>query len=309
MTTRAHLIAVDWGTTSCRASLLDTRGNAIARLGDAPGILAVQDRGFADALAALVGPWRAARGAVPILLSGMIGSRQGWKETLYVPSPAGLSEIAGGLLSLQTAELGEVHIVPGLDTANAGVPDVMRGEETQVFGSGVVDGLCVLPGTHSKWVVVECGRIVRFATYMTGEVYAALRGHTILGRLMSDSAPASSRDISDTFLSGVKSGAKAGGPGALLHRIFSVRTLGLFDRVPSDALADHLSGLLIGAEIADAAHGTKRLISVIANEDLGRRYVAAAQALDLMAHAAPPTCAERGAFAIAKAAGIVAASA
>ncbi len=328
MTSRARLIAVDWGTTSCRASLLDARGNAIARASDGPGILAVPDRRFGEALAKLVAPWRRTHGDVPIVLSGMIGSRQGWKETMYVPCPAGLPEIAAALLTISTSDLGsdlgadlgsslgsslgpslgpslgDVRIVPGLDTSNAGVPDVMRGEETQILGAGVVDGVCVLPGTHSKWAHVEGGRITRFATYMTGEIYAALRGHTILGRLMTD-AQHSDGEMTPAFIAGVKSGAAAGGPGALLHRVFSARTLGLFDRLPADALADHLSGLLIGAEIADAAHGGRRLITVIANEELTRRYVAAAQALELSAHGALSTCAERGAFAIAKAAGLV----
>ncbi len=319
MSTAAHLIAVDWGTTSCRASLLDARGGAMARLGDAPGILSVPDRKFAETLAALVSPWRKAHGRVPILLSGMIGSRQGWTETMYVPCPAGVPEIAASLLTVAPhgldTDLGDIRIVPGLDTSNAGVPDVMRGEETQIFGAGVVDGLCVLPGTHSKWATVSRGRIEQFATYMTGEVFAALRDHTILGRLMLQTDKASTTDVSPTFLDAVKTGAAAGGPGTLLHRIFSTRTLGLFNRMPPDALADHLSGLLIGAEIADAAHGSsglggrmsgsKRLITVIANEALTKRYVAAAQILGLLAHGAPATCAERGAFAIAKAAGVV----
>jgi 2-dehydro-3-deoxygalactonokinase len=305
MSKGAHLIAVDWGTTSCRASLLDARGGAMARIVDAPGILAVPERKFAEALTALVSPWRKVHGAVPILLSGMIGSRQGWRETMYVPCPAGLPEIAASLLTVATPDLGEVRIVPGLDTTNVDVPDVMRGEETQIFGAGVVDGVCVLPGTHSKWATVSSGRITRFATYMTGEVFAALRGHTILGRLMTDVAAPSPSEISPAFLHGVTSGAAAGGPGALLHRIFSTRTLSLFDHLPADALADHLSGLLIGAEIADAAHGGQRLITVIASETLTKRYLAAAQALGLLAHSAPATCAERGAFAIAKLAGLV----
>ena len=65
----------------------------------------------------------------------------------------------------------------------------MRGEETQILGvlaaSGRGDGLFVLPGTHSKWARVEAGRIVGFATFMTGEVFAALKDHSLLGRLMA----------------------------------------------------------------------------------------------------------------------------
>ena len=81
---------------------------------------------------------------------------------------------------------------PGLSTENDGMPDVMRGEETQVFGaleiSKRTDGLFLLPGTHSKWVRVIGGRIGSFRTFMTGEVFGALKEHTILGRLMRDGA-------------------------------------------------------------------------------------------------------------------------
>lgn len=310
MTSQAALITVDWGTTSRRASLLDARGVAVDRREDALGILAVAEQRFAEALLELVGPWRKSAPAIPILLSGMIGSRQGWKETMYVPCPAGLDEVAAGLLTVAMPvlgpDLGDVRIVPGLDVAVAGMPDVMRGEETQIFGAGVVDGLCVLPGTHSKWATVTGGRITRFSTYMTGEVFSALCGHTILGRLMrSASGEVVEAGTSEVFLAAVKAGAAPGGPGALLHRIFSTRTLGLFDKVPADALVEHLSGLLVGAEIADAAHGGRHLITVVANDALAARYVSACQALGLQANRAPSTAAERGAFAIAQAAGLV----
>ena len=88
-------------------------------------------------------------------------------------------------------EPGRIAIVPGLCCDHDGVPDVMRGEETQVFGAlellGMDHGLFVLPGTHSKWVRVAGGRIESFATFMTGEFYALLRKHSILARTLPDS--------------------------------------------------------------------------------------------------------------------------
>lgn len=291
------LIAVDWGTTSCRAALLSDRGTVLFRKDGGPGILAVANRDFAGALKSLVGTWRGMKPDARIILSGMIGSRQGWVEAPYIACPAGLSDIAAHLVAIDAPGLGRVEIVPGLTIEIDGVPDVMRGEETQIFGAGIVDGLCVLPGTHSKWATVDGGRITGFATYMTGEVYAALKEHTILGRLM---APAPSSVLSTYFLEAVKIGAAAGHPGALLQRIFSTRTLGLFDRLPAEALADHLSGLLIGAEIAGASCRRRQPITIIANSDLTTRYLAAAEALGLATIAAPDHCAERGAYTISE---------
>jgi len=96
----------------------------------------------------------------------------------------------------------------------------MRGEETQVFGAlslfGVEDGLFVLPGTHSKWVMAGSGGISGFSTYMTGEMFAAARDHTILGRLMEPGPFAE-----EAFLKGVRDGSYPGEPGSLLHRLFS----------------------------------------------------------------------------------------
>ncbi|PMU87476.1 2-dehydro-3-deoxygalactonokinase, partial [Pseudomonas sp. GP01-A4] len=83
--------------------------------------------------------------------------------------------------------LGRCHIVPGLAVNQPGRPgDVMRGEETQILGAGVRDGILVLPGTHSKWATLEAGRVTGFRTAMTGELYAVLLRHSLLGRLAED---------------------------------------------------------------------------------------------------------------------------
>ena len=189
------MIGVDWGTTSFRAFRIARDGTIRDRRTAPRGIVNVPDNRFADTLREEIGPWLAA-GENHVLLSGMIGSRQGWKEAPYLPCPAGAPEIAPALVAIEF-DWAQVKLVPGLSaTDEAGVAEVMRGEETQVFG--VLDamggsGLACLPGTHSKWVRVEGGRIIGFTTHMTGEAFGALRGHTILGRMMregpADGAP------------------------------------------------------------------------------------------------------------------------
>jgi len=243
------MIGVDWGTSSTRAYRLATPGEpavgAVLERREAPaGILHIPPGGFAAALREVVGDWIAA-GERRVLLAGMVGSRQGWLEAPYLACPAGLEEIAGALVPVPFVDA-EVRLVPGLRAEDGtGVPEVMRGEEVQVLGvlgtGGTVDPLVCLPGSHAKWVHVEGGQVVGFKTSMTGEAYAALRRHTILGRMMEgDAAP------SPAFDAGV---ARAAYPGGLLHHLFGARTLALFGRLsPADG-ASYLSGLLIGHEV------------------------------------------------------------
>ena len=312
MTTPAPaLISVDWGTTSMRCALLNDKGSAIEHRGAGPGIMRVSDGDFPGALTAAIGDWRSKDPSLTVIMSGMIGSRQGWVEAPYLPCPATISEIARGIIPIDTVVLGRIHLIPGLAIDQPGQnPDVMRGEETQIVGAlqADTDGtrIFVLPGTHSKWATTNNGAITGFATYMTGEVFAALRHHTILGRLMPQGEtpfdPAA-------FDRGVAEGITDGPPDALLHRLFSTRTLGLFDRLPAAALESYLSGLLIGAEITAATqHGEaapNTAITIIGNDMLSERYLRATTALHRMAHLAPTDCAARGHLALARAAKLV----
>jgi len=240
------MIGVDWGTSSFRAFRLGPDGAVLERRADSRGLLSVADGRFADTLGEAVGDWIAA-GEARVLLAGMVGSRQGWREAPYVPCPAGGAELAASVIAVPF-EGASVRLVPGVSALDAaGVPEVMRGEETQimgVLGAPGMDGLVCLPGSHSKWVEVRNGRIAGFATHLTGEGFAALRGHTILGRMMRE-GPA---DI-DGFDRGL---ARAGEPGGLLHHLFGVRTLGLTGRLAETAAAAYLSGLLIGHELRAA---------------------------------------------------------
>jgi 2-dehydro-3-deoxygalactonokinase len=162
---------------------------------------------------------------------------------------------------------------------------------------GQDDGLFLLPGTHSKWAEVRAGRIVSFRTFMTGEVFAALKDHTILGRMMREGPP----DMA-AFARGVTEAATLGGAGALLHRIFATRTYRLFDKLADTALADYLSGLLVGAEIVEATKGCRTAVTIIASPSLAERY---AEALRLLGHdsvLAPEDCVAAGHRRLARAA-------
>ena len=297
----SKLIGLDWGTTACRAYLIGADGAVLGRQLDGPGILKTEGH-FGPWLDSMIGGWIATHGPAPVILSGMIGSRQGWKEAPYARCPAGAEDIVKALARIEWAGLA-LALVPGLSTENAGMPDVMRGEETQIFGalalSGQSDGLFLLPGTHSKWAQAADGRIVSFRTFMTGEVFGALKDHTILSRLMADGADP------EAFARGVREGATLQSAGAMLNRVFATRTYGLMDRLPAAALADYLSGLLIGAEVAEATWQTANAITIIASPGLAQRY---GDALRLLGHdsvLAPQDCVAAGHWRIAQAAGLV----
>jgi 2-dehydro-3-deoxygalactonokinase len=296
------LIGLDWGTTSCRAYLIGAGGKVLERQTDGPGILKIENGHFGPWLDSMIGGWIATRGVAPLILSGMIGSRQGWKEAPYARCPAGADDIVKTLARIEWNEL-IITLVPGLSTENDGMPDVMRGEETQIFGalalSGSDAGLFLIPGTHSKWAEATGGRIVSFRTFMTGEVFGALKEHTILGRLMRDGAA-----DPEAFARGVREGAALGSAGALLNRVFATRSYGLMDKLADTALSDYLSGLLIGAEVAEATTKTKCTVTIIASPALAQRYTDALRLLGRASTLAPDDCVAAGHWRIARAAGL-----
>lgn len=250
----AHLLAVDWGTSWLRGALLDSRGKVVGERSFARGILTVRADHFPTVFEECFGDWMSP--GVLCLMSGMVGSRHGWQEAPYCPCPAGFADIASKLVWLQP---GRMAIVPGLSYDVSGVPDVMRGEEVQVFGAlellGLKDAQLVLPGTHSKWVRVEAGRITQFSTWMTGEFFSLLRQHSILARMMPAEAASSGvsthpAEPSAAHLAAFDQGVQQALQGvSLLHTAFSARTLALFDKLPAELLPRYLSGLVIGEEV------------------------------------------------------------
>ena len=300
------LIAVDWGTSSFRAYRLNRTGEIVDRLSDGGGIMSVRNGLFEQALADRIGHWSGdGSQPPPVLMSGMIGSRQGWVEADYIEPPASLADIAESLSEVPRRGLQSVHIVPGMSTSDGTMPDVMRGEETQIFGAmdrhALRDGTFVLPGTHSKWVQAGDGAITKFTSFMTGEVFAALCGHTILGAFMGEQTGTDENG----FRRGLDAGYETGSPGALLHRIFGARTHALFGTIETEAVADYLSGVLIGAEFAEASRNCRGTLWIIGTSDLAGRYLLAADHVGLSAECIDPDCTAAGLYAIAGTAGLV----
>ena len=302
------LIAIDWGTTSARAYRLDATGEIRATRSAPLGIGQLRDGGFAAALATLLGDWR--DDAAPRIACGMIGSRQGWVEAPYVECPAELAEFGRALTPTPGHEL---VIVPGARCIGAsGVPDVMRGEETQLVGAIRGDDarlLAVLPGTHSKWAIVEHGRLKEFATFMTGELYAVLLAHSILGRMAVDAADVADAAGGEAFARGVARGSAGDG---LAHAIFGARTLALAGELAPQHVSDWLSGVLIGDEIRSARRWAQergsdgKSVRVIGEGALVARYSRALEALGVTAEAGPAVAAALGLYRIAHHAGLIA---
>src|SRR5579859_2973415 len=283
------MIAVDWGTSSFRAYRIDVDGTILDARSSPRGILTVTDGDFAAVLHEEVGPWLDAERLM--LLSGMIGSRQGWHEAPSVACPAGEAEIREALVPLDFDWHGRAWLAPGLSCRSNGVPDVMRGEEVQILGALDTldggDGLFCLPGTHSKWARVEGGRILGFETHMTGESFAVLRQHSILGRLMP--SPGEEQDPNDqAFAAGLE---RARTDGGLLHHLFGVRSVGLMGDLPAAGLPAYLSGLLIGHELAATA-AIPGPVHLIGSEALTERY---SKALTLSGRVAKPMAPDRAA--------------
>lgn len=295
----SSFIALDWGTSSFRAYLVGHDGSVQDTVTAPHGILAVKDGAFEAALEDHISRWDK---ALPIMASGMITSRQGWIELPYVACPAGLRSIAANLYAHTSKHGRDIHFVPGISTRNAdGMPDVIRGEETQVLGAtaGGTEHF-VTPGTHSKWIDVEGGEIRHFSTYMTGEVFALLKNHSILGRLMTGET-----NSPDAFERGVRIGLSD--PAGFLHHIFSTRTLALFNEMPADHLSSHLSGLVIGTEIAHAIihRSSATRYGILASPGLGQHYVAAMRIAGLNVHFCDPDVAVKGLGRIARTAGLI----
>ena len=218
------LIALDWGTSNLRASLLGADGRVLDTRNAAAGVMAVPERRFAEALLGLCGDWLAAHRGCACIASGMIGSRQGWVEAPYLECPAGPTQAARQLTAVEFGDGHRLHIVPGLRCVGSdGQTDVMRGEETQLWGADLAAGTCcVLPGTHSKWAWLGADdRIDGFQTWMTGELYALLTQHGILGRLMQFGGAFAAPAFDDGVRLGLQHHAE------LLHTLFAARTAGL----------------------------------------------------------------------------------
>jgi len=322
----AQLIALDWGTTSLRAYKLAAGGVVLEQRALSSGIMQLPKTprvingrecadGFELAFDEACGDWLDAQPHLPVIACGMVGSAQGWREAAYCETPANVANLGNSLQTVVSLRGTRVHIVPGV-IQRSRLPNVMRGEETQVLGvlqnlpvEAGGDLLIGLPGSHSKWVDVVDGCITHFDTFMTGEVFAVLSEHSILGRTLKHGATFDAL----AFDRGVQVAQSTDGELGVLSTLFSARTLGLTGELSPTAQADYLSGLMIGHELAALAivqrrrRNTPNLPSIIliGNAQLCARYSRALDACGFANVTLAEQATERGLWQLALAAGLI----
>lgn len=266
------LVALDWGTSSCRAYAVDSAGRLLDSRSAPLGILSVgtEPEAYARALTEIAGDWLS--GAPPVLACGMVGSARGWRDAGYREAPLDLTALADPVDAppvTVAGPAGGVHLVPGVRTATG----VMRGEETQLLGA-VLAGLdadpVVLPGTHSKWATPQQGRLTDFHTAMTGELYALLLSHGTVAQV----AAAPGAPDREAFDGGARLGLERALQG-VLSLVFEARSRVLVGSLGAEQVRDYLSGLLIAAEVSGALAWLPEAperVTLVGDEALCERY-------------------------------------
>ncbi len=273
MTAAYDWLAVDWGTSRVRVWAM--AGGEVLDAREAPFGMATLagPAAFAERFASLAAAWTPARRPAPVVVCGMAGAREGWHPAAYAPHDTILKDLPRAAVRVpDTGPDYDVRILPGLRQATP--PDVMRGEETKLLGfvgeRPEAAGVVVMPGSHTKWVQLERGRVARFHTAMTGEVFAAIAEHTVLRHTLADGEP----DAGD-FAAAVAEAREA--PAALLRRAFGLRAEALLNGLAPDLAQARLSGWLTGLEVADALGelGRPGRVTLIGESDQRDRYAAA----------------------------------
>jgi len=299
-------VVLDWGTTTIRALLVDANGSVLDRVETPEGIQSVPKAEFETVLSRNMAAWRIAHRVLPIYAAGMITSRNGWIETPYVEAPAGAEALARAIRRMELADGGVIGFIPGLtDKGVQPFPDVMRGEETQLVGFGLDHEMAVvLPGTHSKWARVGGGRILRFRTFVTGEVFSVLSRHSFIAQLAKPLAEPQPAPNWSAFALGLDAARERTQASGLLSLLFSVRTGWLAGNLGAAETSDYLSGLVVGTEFHEAREmgwfeaGDR--VGLVGGEHLVEVYGRAATAFGLEPQLGPSDAAVRGSIAIAE---------
>jgi 2-dehydro-3-deoxygalactonokinase len=255
----AHFIAVDWGTSRLRAFLCKVKTDGSLKLVTRSVGLGVSKSAlsFEETLMECISPWEFEYGKLPVLMAGQIGSSIGWKETPYLASPISPQELAKSCVNFECNGY-NITVIPGLSCKLENTNyDCMRGEELQILGwlqlaeqNQVGRHLVCLPGTHTKWVLVEDGKIKLFKTALTGELFDLIANHSVL---IQEKATVFNQEA---FNSGAVFTLNSE-TGSLIHGLFSVRSRQLFGQLSADEATSYLSGLLIGSDVRAAINATE----------------------------------------------------
>ena len=240
-------IGINWGSSNFRAYRIARDGTLIDKFTEPAGIAMLDRPGMASNIGKIVDRWP---DCGPILASGMVGSNVGWVEVPYAHCPAGLAAVKAAAVTVDFGSVG-VTIVPGMTCQREkdGGVDILRGEETEIFGLAELeklsDGIVGLPGTHTKWARIGSGKVLDFATSMSGEIFDRLTAHGLLASIVEGEA----RD-GDAFRAAVTQAYER--PLGLGTALFGVRAKVIRRELSRTDAASALRGLMIGADIADA---------------------------------------------------------
>lgn len=296
----SNWIAIDWGTTNFRAFLMKN-GEVIDEFSNGQGILSLQSHQFEPVLQQNIKQWLQVYPTIPIIMAGMVGSQQGWYEVPYQSLPVRGQALIDNAVSFQTSWGSSVWIIPGVNgNSEFGLPDVMRGEETQLMGLAVLsdhsDNYAIMPGTHCKHAVIEDQRIKGFTSFMTGELFSLLMSGSMIGKALPEQI-----DQEKYFLQGV---TQACAEIPFTHLIFSARTKRLKGEIPNDAVSSYLSGLLIGYELKNIKNSHQ--VWIVSSQSLGERYALAGKHLNLdLQHISGTECFLKGTYKLLSDAGAI----
>lgn len=283
-------IAIDWGSSTFRAYLVDEIGTVLAKVSTNEGVMQVPEGRFIDVLMNNCGDWLDEHCFPPVVMSGTIGSRNGWREAPYLPCPVSIKDLQNQSLPIENDRKLDLQVMPGVRGDNMfGGNDVMRGEEVQIFGAmdilNLESALVCLPGTHSKWCEFKNGEIVSLTTFMTGEMFALIRNNSAIGTLVEDN---------DFDQSSFLIGAEACCPEAgLLNRLFSIRADTLLGDLSCRSRASYLSGMLIGREILAVRKAMNAMegLVLVGNEALTHKYSTVLAIEGVQTHSVTGDCA------------------
>ena len=260
-------IGIDWGSTHCRASLISEDGHIKAESQSGDGVLQNHNIDFPGIISTLCQPWLKDP-ALPILICGMAGSQNGWLNTGYCEAPVDVHKFSSHIQSVNSPLPNPVYLFPGICNPSDQSANVLRGEETQLFGAVLEkpDGVFCLPGTHSKWVNVKKRTVDGFHTFMTGELFALLTQHGSLAFCSPDSP-----FDSDFFQLGLKQSQSENG---LSSQLFETRARFALQQHSAGQSQHYLSGLLIGHEFryGSSHYGLTTPLTMIASPALQTAY-------------------------------------
>lgn len=282
-------VGVDWGTTHVRAFAMNADDKLINQVSSKQGMASLKPGEYESALLALLKPWLLEQRCLPVYACGMVGAKQGWQEAPYRSVPTSPISVEN-LSSIATVDKRiSVFLLPGLSQANPA--DVMRGEETQLAGllqaSPSFSGSVCLPGTHSKWVVLEHGVVRSFKTYLTGELFGILSQYSVLKHSVQTQDLAQELDTT-ACVTAASSVIEHGT--SLSSSLFGVRAKGLLNDVPASDSRATLSGLLIGEELADSKIlWADVTVTLIGDSRLTQLYAACLQAHGSQTHVVDAT--------------------